>query len=104
MARSVVVVVAAWAVAAAVQVAAARARVVAMRAVAKELWVTVAGAEAEETGQVNRERGEAEAMGRGSMVTAARAREVSLAREESLMVVSLRRSNHCAVCSLASRS
>ena len=43
----------------------------AMRAVAKKLWVTVAGAEAEETGQVNRERGEAEAMGRGSMVTAA---------------------------------
>ena len=50
---------------------AARARVVAMRAVAKEVRVMVAGADAEVTGRVNREREEAEATGRGSMVTGA---------------------------------
>ena len=43
------------------------------RAVAKEVGVTVAGAEAVATGRVIREREEAEATGRGSMVAGATA-------------------------------
>ena len=61
------------AAAARARVAAARARGVAMRAVAKEVGVTVAGAEAVATGRVIRQREEAEATGRGSMVAGATA-------------------------------